>query len=554
MRPAHRLHRLGWLGGLLAVCASTAAAAGPGLEVHLQPRRFGVEDAAQLTIRITEPPAGLQAPSLGELENLEIVAGPSTGSEFSLVNGVVSRSQTFTYVLRGLAPGSASVGPVTARAGDVELRAGAVSVEVVEGSIAPPRGRGRRSSLFSDPFADLVPRRAPPPVELVLRHSFSDREVGVGEPLIATIYLDSTVASIDRFDLKTAPSYPGFWAQRVDYPEQPTREVVEVDGTKFYRYPVLRHVLIPLKAGRIEIPSVTSVVSASRSVFDRGQLVERASPVRTIDVVERPAAPPGFSGAVGAMSYRAGIEPAEIEFGESAVVTVWLKGRGNLPLVEAPALWPSCADCDTYPPEETSHVTINESGISGTRTWQMTVVPQRWGDVEFEPVQLAVFNPTKGSYESQTIGPLKLVVAAPPPTPTPVVTPVPIQERDVGGTLDDDPRTSATAPSWRWIVGTLTLGLLLGGSATWALTRRRRPSLPPRRSDQSPAERARELQLTLERWWLDARSSARGAALEEEMQDLRRELEAVRFAPGRADHSDTVVDLEGRLKKLMRRV
>ena len=97
------------------------------------------------------------------------------------------------------------------------------------------------------------------------------------------------------------------------------------------------------------------------------------------------------------------------------------------------------------------------------------------------------------------------------------------------------------------------LGLLLGGSVTWLLTRRRRTALPPRRSDQSPAERARELQLTLERWWLDARSSARGAALEEEMQDLRRDLEAVRFAPGRADHSDTVIDLEDRLRQLIRR-
>jgi hypothetical protein len=52
---------------------------------------------------------------------------------------------------------------------------------------------------------------------------------------------------------------------------------------------------------------------------------------------------------------------------------------------------------------------------------------------------------------------------------------------------------------------------------------------------------------------LDVRSTARGAELEDEMSELRRDLEAVRFAPGRADHSDTVVDLEGRLKRLIRR-
>jgi hypothetical protein len=37
------------------------------------------------------------------------------------------------------------------------------------------------------------------------------------------------------------------------------------------------------------------------------------------------------------------------------------------------------------------------------------------------------------------------------------------------------------------------------------------------------------------------------------MEELRRDLETVRFAPGRADHTHTVVDLEERMRKLTRR-
>ena len=62
--------------------------------------------------------------------------------------------------------------------------------------------------------------------------------------------------------------------------------------------------------------------------------------MRTVEVAARPPAPPGFSGAVGDLRYSATIEPAEIEFGQSAVMTITLEGRGNLPLVEAPAGWP----------------------------------------------------------------------------------------------------------------------------------------------------------------------------------------------------------------------
>ncbi len=540
--------------GILLVAASPAAASEPGLEVHLQPTRFGVDDLVQLTIRVTEPPPDLQVPKLGELNNLEVVGGPSTGSEFSFVNGVASRSQTFTYVLRARRPGPASVGPVTARAGDKELRANPVSAEVVEGSVAPPSRRGRRSPFTNDPFADLIPRRAPPRIEVVLRHDLSARNVTVGQPLVATVYLDSTVSSLYDFNWRTAPSYPGFWAQRLDNPDQVTPDVVEIDGTRFYRYRVLQSVLVPLKSGSIEIPVVEAAIGVrSSGFFDSGQLVERSTPVRTIEVVGRPSAPDGFSGAVGDLRYSASLEPAEIEYGQSAVMTVKLEGRGNLPLVETPVRFPDNIECEIYPPEEDSRVKVDGSGIHGSRTWQMTVVPRGSGPIELGGVDLSVFDPSTGSYVTQTIGPLTLTVGAPPPTPTPVVTPVPVDSQGVEPLEPEVKDTAAGYPSWLWIVGALVVGVGAGASTTWALSRRARFALPPRRSDQTPADRARELQLTLERWWLDVRSTSGGAALDEEMRDLRRDLEAVRFAPGRADHSDTVEDLESRLKRIMKR-
>jgi hypothetical protein len=167
---------------------------------------------------------------------------------------------------------------------------------------------------------------------------------------------------------------------------------------------------------------------------------------------------------------------------------------------------------------------------------------------------LAVYDPAAGHYRRQTLGPLRLVVAPPPATPTPEV----VQEERIAadeGVEEAAPVPSGTAhglPTWAYVVGALVLGLAVGGVVPWVLARRR-GALPPRRPDQSPADRARELQVALERWWMDARARARGRALENDMQQLRRELEAIRFAPGRADHTETVIDLEERLKGLMRR-
>ena len=538
------------------VGASAATAAEPSLEVHLDPRKIGIEDTALLEVRILEP-EGTPEVDLGVLENLEVVSGPSTKTEFSWINGAATRAVSFSYILQGLDVGAAAVGPVTVRLDGAELSSEIVRVEIVPGSVVPQRQSGRRSPFPFDPFDDLIERRQPTRSARVhLRQLVGASRVVLGQPVSAAIVLDTTAGGVDGFEWMTPPSYPGWWAQRIEPPERVTGEVVEVDGVRYNRFVVARHVLVPLKTGPLEVPTVEARIGyRGASLFSPQRVVERATDAITVDVSPRSRAPEGYSGAVGDLRYRASLEPESIDYGESSVLTIELRGNGNLPLVEAPAMWPLCSDCESYPPEEESEITVDGSGIHGSRVWRTTLVPRTWGEIELEAVMLAVFDPAAGHYRKQTLGPLRLVVAPPPATPTPEV----VEEERAAA--DDEPDAPAPAaddtvigiPIWVFIVGALVVGLALGGVAPWLVARRRRSALPPRRPDQSPADRARELQVALERWWMDARTRARGRALEAEMQQLRRELEAIRFAPGRADHTETVLDLEERLKALMRR-
>ena len=543
---------------LLAAGAATVSAAEPSLEVHLDPRKFGIEDAARLVVRVNDPPPGTPAPDLGRLENLEVISGPSVGKEFSWVNGRATRATSFTYVLQGLEVGPASVGPLVVAVGEVELRSEIVHAEVVPGSVALPRSVGRRSPFSLDPFVDPYGRRQPAggATRVALRQLVSAREVVLGQPILVTVVLDTTAGGVDGFEWLEAPSYPGWWAQRVEPPERITSEVAEVDGIRFNRFVVAQHALVPLKTGGLAVPEVRARIAyRARSVFASQQVVDRGTPEVTVEVTPRPRAPGGFAGAVGDLRYTASLEPISIAFGESAVLSIELKGNGNLPLVEIPALWPGCSDCESYPPEEESRVRVDGTGIHGSRTWRTTLVPRSWGELDLEPVMLAIFDPAAGIYRKQTLGPMQLSVSPPPPTPTP---PVPEEApASSRGTVDreagpDAPRKRGV-PQWAWIVGALLAGVLGGGVVTLLVARRRRVSLPPRRQGESPAERARELQVVLERWWFDARGRAKGRVLEDEMQQLRRELEAVRFAPGRADHTQTVAELEERVRVLMHR-
>lgn len=539
----------------LAAAAVVTSAADPSLEVTLEPRRFGIEDAARLEVRVLEP-SGTPALDLGALTNLQVVGGPSTGTELSWINGSATRATTFTYMVQGVEVGAAAVGPVTVRMQGLELRSELIAAEIVPGSVVPQQPAGRRSVFPTDPFGDLMQRRQPTRSARVELRQVLDRDrVVLGQPVLARVVLDTTAGGIDGFEWVDAPSYPGWWAQRVEPPERIAGEVVEVDGIRYNRFVVARHVLVPLKTGSLAVPGVGARIGfRTGSLFAPQQVVERTSPELVVAVAPRPPAPGGYAGAVGDLRYTASLEPQRIAFGESAVLSIELKGSGNLPLVEAPALWPNSADCESYPPEEESSIAVDDRGIHGSRVWQMTLVPRNPGELELAPVELAVFDPAAGSYRKQVLGPVRLVVDAPPATPTPVAEPEtadPQARPQLAQTVTDAPARGM--PQWLWVVGALAVGLLAGGVVTFFVARRRHVALPPRREGESPAERARQLQVALERWWLDARAKPRGEALEGEMQVLRRELEAVRFAPGRADHSETVSDLEDRVRELMRR-
>ncbi len=545
-----------------ALLAGGVAVAGPpALEARLQPTRLGVEDLARLVLTVVDGAGDVSLPELGPLENFQVVSGPSSENHFSWVNGVATSSVRFTYLLQPSQVGPASVGAATVRAGGAVLTSQPLAAEIVAGSVAPPR-RGRQvppvardpfADLF-DPFADPMGRREVAEASLSLRQLLSDREVRVGEPIVATVVLDTTVTGIEGFEWVAPPAYPGWWAQRVELPEQISPELVERDGSRYHRYVVARHVLVPLKAGTLEVPAAEAKIGVrARSVFAPLQVVERATGAAEVAVAERPPAPQGYSGAVGDLTYSARLEPDLVKLGDSAVLTVELKGKGNLPLVEAPAAWPACAGCEVYPPEEEKSVQVDSSGIRGRRAWRTTVVPRLPGELRFEPVTLAVFDPAVGRYRQQVLGPLSLTVVA-PPEPTPAATTPPLSAGGVeasGTPAAAKPRPALSGPPWLLVGGGVLGGALVGGLLTVLLLRRRPGGLPRRRSGLSPAERARELQGALESWWLGVRDSDGADELRAEVEELRKQLDAVRFAPGRADHSHTVADLEQRVRALV---
>ncbi len=549
-RLHHRLLLVAALGAWVVTVPITLplTASELSLEVRLEPQQeVGVEDTVQLSVTIWGAGKGAVL-ELGELGNLQVIAGPFNQYQHSLVNGVSSVATRYTYPLRPRQIGPASLGPVEVTVGETTLPSEVMTIEVKPGSLLPQRQERRQ------PLHGISLSRGPGPAgpdlreaRVVLRHLMDNQSPFLGEPVTVSLVLDTNISRVESFEMISPPAYPGMWSQSIK--QKPgAGQPVEVDGFRYYRVVLASHVLIPLTSGELILPPVKARFWVrGRGIFSPGQRLERTTETLRVQVRERPGDPGSFAGGVGRLSYRAELQPPTITLGSSAVLTIELSGSGNLPLMTAPDLWPSCSGYEIYPPEEDSAVEIGTGGIHGTRTWRTTLVPRQSGELHLDPITISTFDPGTGHYQEQSIGELSLQVVPPPPDES-----APAQEPQPRPAVSGQAQGAPTGVPMLWFAAALVLGVAAGGISTWLLARRRaeEPDRCAHTGLQAPSERARELQGQLAGWWHE--HGEQHPALREEMEQLRGALEAVRFAPGRADHTYTVVDLEQRLKRLMR--
>jgi hypothetical protein len=103
-----------------------------------------------------------------------------------------------------------------------------------------------------------------------------------------------------------------------------------------------RRALFPTRSGELEIPPASLRCTLAS---DHGELeVSVAVPATRVHVLPLPeqGRPSGFAGVVGRLVVTSRIEPAQIELGGSASLTVLVEGRANL--------WPSsCTSASTWP-------------------------------------------------------------------------------------------------------------------------------------------------------------------------------------------------------------
>jgi uncharacterized membrane protein len=388
------------------------------------PKQIGNGEQFQVTYTLNTNGSGLVSPSFPDFD---LLGGPSQSTNMSIVNGAMSQSVSFTYYLRAKKEGTFTIKPAKIKVNGVEIESNNLTITVTKAdpAAAQRRQQQQRQQMF-DPFADPFgfpeDNSANQPQEKIkangqdifVRVNVDKRKVYQGEPMIATLKIYSRVDLVGFQDIKF-PAFTGFWNEEIQSNSQIDLKPEVIDGVQYQVGTFKQMVLTPQKSGSISIDpfEVDAVVRQraqrrGRSLFDQffgsyeNVAVKLKSQAMKIEVLPYPGTKPAdFSGISGKLKMAVSLDKTTTKSNEAVNLKLTIGGSGNLKLLEAPALsFPP--DIEAYDPKTNDKISVNQAGISGSRTFEYLLIPRYAGDFKLGPFSISYFDLEKKAYVTLT--------------------------------------------------------------------------------------------------------------------------------------------------------
>ncbi len=384
----------------LLIPASLHAQQGVTLEAFIDKPQVSLDDQVVLTVRVSGANVFTE-PSIPNRGNFEVLSRGSA-SHVEMINGHLSVSKEYTYVLQPLKAGHFEIGPISVFVEGVEKQTAPISVTVVEAENSQPRQMPKNTPLPpSFPQGAFPPGTFPSPPMMGLQplgnepDPYNDsgqyKDVFVtaevdnkspykGEQIIYTFRL-YTSRGVGEAKLNLA-DFHDFWSEEIQKENRYNKDL----GGKSYAVNEFKVVLFPTKSGPITIAPSELKAQVEEplnlpSAFNDPFFTMRGSPLsfrprvlRTSDinleVKELPTGvPAGFTGLVGQFNVQANLSKTDLSVGDSGTLTIQISGSGNIKDAQLQANFqiPGLKVYDDKPVQE---IKKSMNGISGSKTFK----------------------------------------------------------------------------------------------------------------------------------------------------------------------------------------
>jgi hypothetical protein len=402
----------------------TAAAQDATFEASVDKSPVGVGD--QFTLSLTLRNAGVGSGKnlqLPDLSNFHIMGGPNQSSSVQFINGQVSSSVTYSYVLQPREIGMFTIGSASIEAGGKVYTTSPVQIEVVKG-VARSTPQASAPPDLADQIGD----------NLFLKATVDRSRVIQGEQINLMIKLYTRLPGTDITDIKF-PTMKGFWQEDIGNPKtyEQTRETV--NGKEYIVAIIRKMILFPTQSGTLEISPMevrTTVQVRSRSFdpFDSffgnpfGRTVPYALKTDPLKIRVDPlpaGAPAGFKGAIGTFKMSSTVDKRTTKTNEPVTLKITIGGTGNIKLLESPEV-ALPADFEQYTPKVSENIDREQGKIVGSKTFELLLIPRYPGQKTIKPVSFCYFDIDRREYVTLRSPAIELTVEQGAASPAPLIT------------------------------------------------------------------------------------------------------------------------------------
>lgn len=333
---------------------------------------------------------------------------PSTSTQYSLINGVATRSFTYTWAFVAETAGTHQFPAVSVEVDGTRMQTQPISYTIVDRN-APAtqpsqQGTTRQQQASSRP-------------DIFLQMEVSEQNPVVGQQVFAdlVIYFKDPIEVIS-YQAGSAWTTDGFWKESLSDGSTPRAESVILGGERYRKAVLSRHALFPSRSGNMTIGEATvttTIRSGSRSndpfsgFFGGFGTNQRTVELKTqpINITVRRLPEAGGRttiGAVGNFTMSRRVSPASVTAGEALEIITEISGTGNLALLNKPH-YELPEEFEVFQPQEALNIVRSTDGVGGNRTFRDIIIVRRAGVYEIPSVEIAYFDPVRRRYNTVTL-------------------------------------------------------------------------------------------------------------------------------------------------------
>ncbi len=366
--------------------------------------------------------------------DFNVLMGPNQSTQMQIINGSVSQTISFTYVLQAVKEGTFKIGPAEITVGNNKVQSNPVTVIVSKAQSRQQSGSQRQGGDNSGGPAGSR--------NVFIRASIDKSSVYQGEGIAVTYRLYTKVTLLN-YSVNKIPAFNGFWSQDINMPQQLEFHKENLDGVLYNVADIKKVVLFPQRPGTLSIDPMEVEVIARVQVKRQQQQsndpfsqffndpffnnnlqdikVPMKSEVLKVNVRELPPnAPQAFTGAVGKFAYEVSMDKKEVKAHDAVTLKIKISGKGNIKLIESPKIeFPP--DFETYDPKENVSVNATGNGVTGSKTFEYLIIPRNPGNFKIDVAPFSYFDLEKKQYVSQSSPQLNLQVERGSETGTTVI-------------------------------------------------------------------------------------------------------------------------------------